>query len=66
MNDLWQSLVEFYAIESCNIQTYLDKNEVTAGDLIDLRKAFDTADHDILLAKRDNYGIWGVANDWFF
>ena len=32
-----------------NIQTHLDKNELTAGVFNDLRKAFDTVDHDILL-----------------
>ena len=48
-----------------NIQTHLDKNELTAGVFIDLKKAFDTVDHDILLAKRDHYGIRRLPNDWF-
>ena len=30
-----------------NIQTHLDKNELTLRVFIDLRKAFDTVDHDI-------------------
>ena len=30
-----------------NIQTNLDKNELTLRVFIDLRKAFDTVDHDI-------------------
>ena len=46
-----------------NIQTHLDKNELTAGVFINLRKAFDTA--DILLTKLDYYGIRGLSNDWF-
>ena len=29
------------------------------------RKAFDTADHQILLAKLNHYGIRGVSNDCF-
>ena len=32
---------------------------------MDLQKAFDTADHQILLAKLSHYGICGVSNDWF-
>ena len=39
-----------------NIQTHLDKNELTARVFIDLRKAMDTVDHDILL-KLDHYGM---------
>ena len=42
-----------------NIQTHLDKNELTAGVFIDLGKAFDMADHDVLLTKLDYYEIRG-------
>ena len=31
----------------------------------DLQKAFDTVDHQALLAKSNNYGIREVLNDWF-
>ena len=30
-----------------------------------MQKAFDTVDHQILLAKLDHYGIHGVSNDRF-
>ena len=32
---------------------------------MDLQKAFNTVDHQILLAKLNHYGIRGVSNDWF-
>ena len=35
------------------------------GVFVDFQKAFDTVDHQILLAKLNHYGIRGVPNDWF-
>ena len=48
-----------------DIRKPLDNNLFAAGVFIDLQKAFDTVDHEILLYKLNHYGIRGVANDWF-
>ena len=48
-----------------NIQSQLDQNKFCAGVFVDLKKAFDTVDHEILLKKLPNYGIRGIANEWF-
>ena len=48
-----------------DIRSALDNNQFAVGAFIDLQKAFDTVDHDILLKKMQHYGIRGVANNWF-
>ena len=45
-----------------NILKYLDNRKIVRGLFLDLRKAFDCVDHDILLAKLKFYGISGKSN----
>ena len=47
------------------IRTALDNNMFSCGVFIDLEKAFDTVNHQILLTKLYHYGI-RVANKWFY
>ena len=47
------------------ISTSIDKRKTTIGVFIDLAKAFDTVDHQILKKKLQFYGIRGIALDLF-
>ena len=47
------------------IREALDKKHFASGIFIDLRKAFDTVNHDILLDKLNYYGFKGTSNMWF-
>ena len=48
-----------------DIRKHIDNNKYAIGVFIDLQKAFDTVDHEILLEKLHHYGIRGTANNWF-
>ena len=48
-----------------NIRKALDNKSFACGIFVDLQKAFDTVNHNILLKKLDYYGIRGTVNDWF-
>ena len=48
-----------------NIRQALDEGYIECGIFVDLQKAFDIVDHEILLSKLDYYGIQGISNNWF-
>ena len=47
-----------------DIHTNMENGKFMCGIFIDLKKAFDTVDYNILLAKLQNYGIRGIVNEW--
>ena len=55
------ALIEF----TDNIIKFLDEGQYCMSIFVDLTKAFDTVDHEILLDKLDRYGIGGHANRFF-
>ena len=43
----------------------IDKNNVNIALFLDLKKAFDTVDHEILIRKMKVYGIKDIEVEWF-
>ena len=47
------------------IREALDNNKLASGIFVDLQKAFDTVNHNILIKKLEYYGIRGSINERF-
>ena len=56
------SMAIFELVEE--ITTALDNSMSTVAVFIDLKREFDTVDHNILLNKLEHYGIRGLAFSW--
>ena len=65
--DFWSKHSTEHALISLieTIKKYLDDGEIVCGVFIDLQKAFDTVDCEILLEKLKHYGSRSKQNDWF-
>ena len=55
------------ALSNCveQISKSLDYGNFACSIFIDLQKAFDTVDHQILYSKLHHYGIRGITQSWF-
>ena len=47
-----------------NIHTNMVNGKFTCGIFIDLKKAYDTVNYNILLTKHQNHSIRGIVNEW--
>lgn len=61
----WLVLITSLTCLYDKISSAIDNKKYTVGIFIDLSKAFDPVDRDILLSKLDHYGIQGTALSWF-
>ena len=57
---------EFAAVAfSDYVRRGMDQGLLTGAVFIDLRKAFDSVDHDLLISKLQSYGLKNIELNWF-
>ena len=73
-NQLYVSQYGFRKQHSCEhavgelvarITKGMETGKFTAGIFLDLSKAFDTLEHDVIYAKLEKYGLRGICLQWF-
>ena len=73
-NQLYASQYGFRRMHSCehavgelisNIAKGIEKGKYTAGIFLDLSKAFDTLEHEVVYMKLEKYGLRGNCLKWF-
>lgn len=54
-----------YSILNLILLQLMKNKKKKAWIFLDLTKAFNTVNHKILLHKLDDYGVQGIAQEWF-
>ena len=62
---LFHSLAPILENDFNAIQSNMDAGKFSCGVFVDLKKAFDTVNHDILPQKLAYYGFRGLIKHWF-
>ena len=65
MNINNRSTVQAILLIADKTQRAIEDKKISCGIFLDLSKAFDAVQHDILIKKLEHYGVREIANNWF-